>query len=254
MDMTDFETADFAAGKISHQVFTKGAGPSILLMHELPGMTVECIRLARTLVDAGFRVHMPLLFGDPGDDHTILFTAKICMGREINLFLNSGDSPLLKWLRSYGRQIYAQNGNKGIGVIGLCLTGNFAISMLADEQVLASVSSEPALPFGLTSTSRSDIGVSEADLTGVMARNTESAPLMCLRFSNDQLSPRARFEAIQDKFSANLLGIEIDSSPGNSHGIPRNAHSVLTKDFCDQAGHPTREALDGVIRFLKERL
>jgi dienelactone hydrolase len=254
IDISDFAAVAFQADGISHQVFSKGAGPDILLMHELPGMTVECIRLARTLEGAGFRVHMPLLFGDPGDDHSILFTANICIGREINLFLNCGESPLLNWLRAYGRQVYAGNGGKGIGVIGMCLTGNFAISMLADEFVLAPVSSEPALPFGLSSASHADMAISDADLVRAKARNAAGVPLMCLRFSNDKLSPQPRYRAIQEAFPAGFRGTEIPSQPGNPDGISPKAHSVLTKDFCDKEGHPTRAALGGVIAFMRERL
>lgn len=197
---------------------------------------------------------MPLLFGDPGDDHTILFTAKVYMGREINLFLNSDDSPLLSWLRAYGRQVYTQNGSRGIGVIGMGLTGNFAISMLADEFVLAAVASEPALPFGLTAAGHADIAVSDNDLARAKERNAQGSPLMCLRFSNDKLSPQPRYQAIQRAFPVGFRGTEIPSQEGNPYNTSPQAHSVLTKDFCDRAGHPTRVALDGVIAFMRERL
>jgi hypothetical protein len=48
--------------------------------------------------------------------------------------------------------------------------------------------------------------------------------------------------------------VEIDSSKGNPHNIPRSAHSVLTENFVDEPGHPTRDALDRVLAFFAERL
>ena len=48
--------------------------------------------------------------------------------------------------------------------------------------------------------------------------------------------------------------IEIDSSPGNAHGIPRMAHSVLTEDLVDRDGHPTAAALARVLSFLADNL
>jgi dienelactone hydrolase len=254
MQIADFSETEFTAGKITHKIYSKGTGPDVLLMHELPGMTPECIRLGSTLADAGFAVHLPLLFGEPGDNRTLWFGVGICIRREINLFLRSGNSALLEWLRAWCRSRQNGDRNTGIGVIGLCLTGNFAISLLADANVLAPVASEPALPFGLGRTARSCIGVSDDDLALGKTRNATGVPLMCLRFSNDRLSPRARFAAIQEAYPIGFRGIEIDSSAGNPNGISSRAHSVLTEDFRDQAGHPTRAALDQVIAFLRERL
>jgi hypothetical protein len=50
------------------------------------------------------------------------------------------------------------------------------------------------------------------------------------------------------------MTVEIDSSGDNAHGIPRMAHSVVTEHLVDEPGHPTRDALDQVLAFFKERL
>jgi hypothetical protein len=74
---------------------------------------------------------------------------------------------------------------------------------------------------------------------------------MCLRFSNDSISPPERFAAIAAAFAANFEGIVIPS-PDAGWGIPANAHAVLTENFSDADGHPTRHARDRVVAFLKD--
>ncbi len=251
--MDDFTLAEFAAGGISHRVYRKGTGRDVLLMHELPGMTPQFLSFARTVADAGFAVHLPLFFGRPGDSHSIVFLARLCISREFFLFTQGGGSPVVDWLRAYGREIVVGNGGKGIGVIGLCLTGNFAIALLADPFTLAPVAGEPSLPFGITARARVSMAMSGDDLANAQARNRAGIPLMCLRFSNDRISPPERFATIQAAFSMNFTGIVIPS-PDAEWGIPTNAHAVLTEDFSDADGHPTRSARDRVIAFLKERL
>lgn len=168
-----------------------------MIMHELPGMTAACVSLAEAVADSGFCVHLPLLFGMPGDDHPIAFTAKLCVGREFRLFSKKGGSPIVEWLRALCRKIKADCGGPGVGAIGLCLTGNFAIALMADDSVLAPVASEPALPlFSLTKSAKAAIAVTEVELARARARSTNEVPLMCLRFSNDRISPSERFEAI----------------------------------------------------------
>jgi hypothetical protein len=149
------------------------------------------------------------------------------------------------WARNF-----RQNGGKGIGVIGLCLTGNFAITLLADTFTLAPVAGEPSLPFGITAAARASMAVSDDDLARAQARNNAGVPLMCLRFSNDSISPPERFAAIAAAFAANFEGIVIPS-PDAGWGVPANAHAVLTENFSDADGHPTRHARDRVVAFLK---
>jgi dienelactone hydrolase len=249
----DFSINEFSSNGISHRVYRKGAGPDVLLMHELPGMTPQFITLARTVADAGFTVHLPLFFGEPGEDHSVLFFVRLCISREFRLFARRGGSPIVDWLRAYGREISSKSGGKEIGVVGLCLTGNFAIALLADDFTLAPVAAEPSLPFAITAAGRASMAVTDEDLARAQARNKAGVRLMCLRFSNDRISPRERFAAIEAAFAANFEGIVIPS-PDARWGIPANAHSVLTENFSDADGHPMRLARDRVIAFLKERL
>ncbi len=254
MPIDGFTDFVFDDGGISHRVYRRGTGPAVIVMHELPGLTPQCIALGEEIAANGFSVFMPLLFGEPGDDHTFLFAAKICVSREIYAFAQKGGSPIVSWLRALGRKALDECDGPGIGVIGLCLTGNFAISLMASPFVLAPVSSEPALPFGLTDAAHAAIAVTDAELAGAVAQAKQGTPLICLRFSEDWISPKARFEAIRAAFGDAFRGTEIDSAPGNKWNIPSNAHSVLTANFVNTPGHPTRIALDNVLEFLRTRL
>jgi dienelactone hydrolase len=247
-----FAELKFEAHGISHRVFKKGSGPAVLVMHELPGMVPQCIALAEAIVENGFSVHLPLFFGEPGARRAWLRPSFLmCISREICLLSKNGGSPIVELCS----KIWAECGGPGVGVIGLCMTGNFAISLMADEAVLAPVASEPALPLApWTPRRKAALAVTEVELAGALRRCIAGQPIMALRFSGNAYSTSERFDALRTTFGPKLRAIEIDSSPGNCWGIRRKAHSVLTVDFRDEAGHPTRKARDEVIAFLQQRL
>jgi dienelactone hydrolase len=250
-----FTEYQFKSHSIVHRVFRKGAGPAVLVMHELPGMVPEFIRLAEVIADNGFSVHLPLFFGEPGNYAPVRFAVGMCIRREIYLFAKNGGSPIVSWLRELCQKVWAEAGGPGVGVIGLCMTGNFAISLMADESVLAPVASEPALPVGtFTASRRAALAVTEVELAGAIRRCAAGQPIMALRFSGDTISPGDRLDALRTAFGRNLRAVEIDSSPGNCWGIRRKAHSVLTLDFSNETGHPTSKARDEVVEFLRQRL
>ena len=250
-----FTEFTFKAQKISHRVLRKGTGPAVLVMHELTGMVPECIALGEEIAQNGFSVHLPLFFGEPGDCAPFRFMAQVCIRREIYLLASGGGSPILSWLRALCQQIWADCDGPGVGVVGLCLTGNFAISLMADDAVIAPVASEPALPlFTPTASRRAALAITPDELEGATRRCAAGQPIMALRFSDDAKSPPERFSALRAAFRSSFKGIEINSSPNNPWAIRPKAHSVLTSDFKDEAGHPTRKARDEVIAFLRQRL
>ena len=178
----EFASFDFVNGDISHRVFRKGEGPGVVIIHELPGMTTACISLAEAVANTGFCVHLPLLFGTPGDDRPIAFTAKLCISREFRVFSKKGGSPIVEWLRALCRKIKADCEGPGVGAIGLCLTGNFAIALMADS-VLAPVASEPALPlFSLTKSAKAAIAVTDDEFARAQARSINGVPLIVCAF------------------------------------------------------------------------
>lgn len=254
MTVPGFTEFIFEEGGIRHRVFKKGNGPGVLVLHELPGMTEQCIELGRAVAAEGFTSYLPLLFGKPGDRAAGRFTVQLCISREFRLFAKRRSSPIGEWLRSLCRQAHSDCGGIGVGAIGMCLTGNFAISLMVDKALMAPVASQPSLPLGLGQECRQALGMSESELERTKERAASGVPLLGLRFSDDSICPRERFDRLADELGPSFELIEIDSSPGNPHDISRSAHSVLTLDFVDQEGHPTHAARQRVFEFLRERL
>jgi dienelactone hydrolase len=248
-----FSEFAFSDGDIEHGVFRSGDGPGVVIMHELPGMTEACIDFAKE-VAREFTVYLPLMFGKPGDYTPLRFLAKLCISREFRLFANRGGSPIVDWMRALCRAVHLECGGSGVGVIGMCLSGNFAISLMAEPAVLAPVSSQPSLPLGLSKRSRAALGLTHAEMSAATARVNSGTTLLGLRFSEDSVCPRERFATLRKTFGPAFMEIEIDSSQGNLWGIHPNSHSVLTDDFVDKSGHPTREAREAVLAFLREKL
>ena len=100
-------TTDAVDGKpLAHDVYTKGSGPVVL----------------------------PYLFGPIGRLSFVGNIARIfCMRREFAVFAKQRTSPVVCWLRALATELRNAHKVQGIGVIGMCITGNFAISMMADE-------------------------------------------------------------------------------------------------------------------------
>jgi hypothetical protein len=126
--------------------------------------------------------------------------------------------------------------------------------MAVDDEMIAPVLSQPSLPFPGGKNRKQDLGISNSDLAKVKARADDGLCVLGLRFTNDFAVPQERFQRLRDELGDRFLAVEIDSSPGNAHGIRKQAHSVLTEDLVDEPGHPTRDALDRVLAFFQERL
>jgi hypothetical protein len=126
--------------------------------------------------------------------------------------------------------------------------------MMVDDAVLAPVLSQPSLPLGLTCAHRRDLGVSDDALATVRERAANGICVLGMRFTWDTLVPPERFARLRRELGDAFVGVEIDSSPGNAHGIAPWAHSVLTEDLDDVPGHPTRAALEQVLELFRSRL
>ena len=159
-------------------------------------------------------------------------------------------SPITVWLRALARAEHERCGGPGVGAVGMCLTGGFALAMMIDEVVLAPVLSQPSLPFPVSAKHRSALGISDADVERVKERVAAGVCVLGLRFTGDKASPPERFAALRELLGDGFVGVELDSSPGNAHGHRKGAHSVLTEDLDDRPGTPTREALDQVLELL----
>jgi len=256
-DLSDFTCAPFAAEGMTHDVYRTGDGPAVVLLPEIPGLIPEVAGLARRLRAAGFSVAVPSLFGDPGRRLSPGYAAgsvgRLCVSREFAAFAVRADRPVVSYVRALARDAHERCGGPGVGVIGLCFTGGFALAAATDPAVLAPVGSQPSVPMAITPGRRRDLCMSdvEADLVGERTER-EGLCLLGLRFTADALAPAARFDALTERFGGAFRRIEIPSGPGT--GVRRTAHSVLGVDYVDEPGHPTRAAYDEVVDFLRERL
>ena len=228
-------------------------------MPEIPGITPPVARFARTVSDAGFTVLMPSLFGTPNRPLTPLYAAgqavRSCISREFRVFAANESSPVIDFLRALCRELHEELGGRGVGAIGMCLTGNFALSLMVEPSMMAPVLSQPSLPVGPGRERKRGLHLAPSDLATIRRRVAEEdARVLALRFTRDPLCPKERFERLREELGDGVETIEIDSSSGNSHGISARAHSVVTNDLVDEAGHPTHIAQARVLAFLRERL
>jgi len=258
MPLGDYSEGSFTHEGKTRRVFRRGEGPAVIVMAEIPGITPKVVEFADRVVDIGCTAVLPHLFGVPGKEITVLnslgVVASGCVSREFATWVTGRTSPVAGWLRALGQHEHERCGGPGIGAVGMCFTGGFALAMMVDDRMLAPVLSQPSLPFPLSKRHRRDLGISEADLARVKERAGAGVEVLGLRFTCDRMAPGDRFERLREELGDAFVGVEIDSSPGNEHGFRKMAHSVLTEDLVDEPGNPTRDALDQVLDLFRSRL
>jgi dienelactone hydrolase len=243
---------------VEKTVYRLGAGPAVIVLHEIPGITPAVAAFCRRVADAGFTVLVPSLFGTPGRapsrGYSLNTMARVCVSREFHCLALREPSPVTSWLRSLAADAHVLHGGPGVGVVGMCITGGFGLAMMADPSVIAPVLSQPSMPLAISRGRRAAIGLRDADWRIVRHRIQGGCQVVGLRFTADRLSPSERFQLLREQLGDDVILVEIDSSSGNPAGIPVEAHSVLTESFVDSPGHPTSLALGYVIGFLQEKL
>ncbi len=257
-ELPGFEQATFSAGGTSRPVYRTGSGPAVIVISEMPGITPAVAGFARRVADAGFTAVLPHLFGEDGRAPTAAYAlsslARACISREFTVLARGTTSPIINWLRPLAAEEHARCGGRGVGAVGMCFTGGFALGMMVDDVVVAPVVSQPSLPFPVTRSHRRDVGLSPADIARVQERAAAGACVLGLRFTGDKISPPERFQHLRELLGDAFVAVELDSSEGNPHGHKKRAHSVLTEDLDDRPGTPTRAALDQVLDFFRTRL
>lgn len=253
-----FERTAFAADGATRALYRLGTGPAVVVVSEIPGITPEVAGFARRLADAGLTAVLPHLFGEDGRPasagYALATLARACIAREFTVLATGRTSPVISWLRALARQEHDRCGGPGVGAVGMCFTGGFALGMMVDDVVVAPVLSQPSLPFPIGRRRKWDLGVSDTDARRVTERVAAGTCVLGLRFSADRVSPAERFAHLRQVLGDGFVAVEIDSSPGNPHGHRKAAHSVLTNDLDDRPGTPTRAALDQVLEFFTSRL
>lgn len=255
--LAGWSVSPFTYDGITHDVYRSGDGPGVILIPEIPGATPEVIALGERLIAAGFHVVLPSIIGTPGRPASGGYIAgsalRMCVSREFAAFARRADRPIAGFLRALARDVHAERGGPGVGVIGMCFSGGFALATAADDSVLAPVVSQPAVPPAIGA-GRSATGLSPTEEAVVRRRAGDGLCALGLRFTNDRSVPAERFAAFERVLGEGWRAFEIDSSPGNAADIPANAHSVLTDASATVPGHPTHRANELVVEFLRERL
>jgi dienelactone hydrolase len=255
--LSDFSVSDVTFLGTTRKVYRTGtSGPGIVLMHEIPGLTPEVLRLGKLLSDEGFRMALPSLFGTDGEPGSPLLDAvqvvRMCVNAEFAVFAANGSSPVVDWLRELCKAL-ARETQGHVGAVGLCITGGFALSLMigTDGVLQAPVMSEPSLPFPVPATQNG----AAMHLTSQEQDKLKRTRPRCvaLRFTGDTLCRAVRFDAYHSLLNDSLVRIEI-SSPDAAHGISDRAHSVLTQELSGAADHPTWIAYQRVVTFLKQQL
>lgn len=258
----DFVAREITLGEATKTVHVSGEGPAVIVMPEMPGISPHVARFARWVRDAGHTVYMPSLFGRDG----VLLDAaeagavfkRACVSAEFHALAGRGASPVTSWLRALARLAHEECGGPGVGAIGMCFTGNFALSMMLEPAMLAPVLSQPSLPLDDPGGIESD----EAELMAVKERlERDDLTVLAYRFEGDAFCQAKRFEAyakvLGERFVSRVLP---DEAAGNEELPPfheafvKTPHSVMTAHLIDKAGQPTIAARNEVIAFFGEQL
>lgn len=249
----------FAHNGKTKTVYRRGSGPAVIVIHEIPGITPEVKRFADWVADAGFTAFLPHLFGTPGKPASSGYIARqmigACISREFAVLAAHRPSPITDWLRALARHAHKEIGGKGVGAVGMCLTGNFALTMMLDDCLMAPVLSQPSNPFPIGAERRRALHATPEAIACAKRRIAEEgAKIVGLRFYGDPFVPDERFDTLKREFGDGFEAIEIDPAYGNPHSPAPKPHSVLTNDLIDEDGQPTKEAAKRVIGFFRERL
>ena len=238
-----WERGEFTAAGITHPTYRRGTGPGVIVVHEIPGITPLVTKFANEVVERGFTVVMPSLVGTPGKSPSNAYAgasmAKICIAKEFTTFALNQTSPVIAWLRALARNLHQDVGGPGVGAVGMCFSGGFALGMMVDDIMLAPVLSQPSLPFSVGTTRGADLNLSPDDAAVVAERAASGCQVLGLRFADDSLVGD-RFSSLRELLGDAFIAIELPSSK-------KADHSVLTEQRDD-------DSVERVLDFFAEKL
>ncbi|AZM87374.1 MULTISPECIES: dienelactone hydrolase family protein [Streptomyces] len=266
-DLTGFTRGTFTHEGTTRRLLRRGSGPAVIVIAEIPGITPKVLAFAERVAEAGCTAVLPVLFGEPGRDadprtagrtKTAGYVAssmlRVCVSREFTLLATGRTSTVVSWLRALAAAEHERCGGPGVGAVGMCLTGGFALAMATDPRLLAPVLSQPSLPLALTPGRAGRIDISPEDLAVVRGRcEREGLQVLGLRFRGDRLVPGDRFAHLRRELGDAFVAVELDDAAANPDAV-LPPHSVLTEHLVDEPGQPTRQALDTVLDLFRTRL
>jgi dienelactone hydrolase len=265
-DLSTYTQEDFTHDGVTHPIYRKGSGPAVIVITEMPGMSPQVLGFADRVVALGCTAVLPHLFGtagrDPADGGRVSMAmygvgsmARACVSREFTVLATGKSSPVVTWLRALAKAEHERCGGPGVGVVGMCFTGGFALAMAVDDNVLAPVLSQPSLPFGLSGKHKASIDTCDEDLDVVARRcAVEGLRVLGLRFNGDPFCPPERFSFLRERLGDGFVAVELDQADGHPEELLSKHHSVLTGGLIDEPGQPTRDALDQVLDLYRSRL
>ena len=220
--------------------YRRGSGPGVIVIHEIPGLTDEVVAFADEVVAAGFTVVLPHLFGNAPSGSGLRDVAgtmrQVCVSREFTKLATRETTPVAGWLRSLARDLHGELGGPGVGALGMCFTGGFALAMMVDEAVAAPVLCQPSAPFPFGKRRAADLNLSPADLDTVRQRARSGCQVLGLQYDQD-VATGARFETLTHELGDAFLRVE----------FPGRKHSTVTT-------HRQQEGVDRVLAFFHEKL
>jgi dienelactone hydrolase len=259
--LEDFDPRNVTLDGVAKVVHVTGAGPAVIVMTEMPGISPHVARFARWVRDAGFTVYMPSLFGRdgavPGAEEGAVVFQRACVSAEFRAFAANESSPVTKWLRSLARLAHQECGGPGVGAIGMCFTGNFALTMMLEPSMLAPVLSQPSLPLN----NPAGIEITPDEVKAVRQRlERDDLTVLAYRFEGDRFCMAQRFAAYSEALGERFIARVLPDSAANRdtplffQRYVSCPHSVVTAHLIDQAGQPTIAARDEILSFFAQRL
>jgi dienelactone hydrolase len=243
MSISGWSHSAFTHDGVTHQTYRKGSGPAVVVVHEIPGITPKVLEFAERVVAQGFTVVMPLLVGEVGREPSGGYIAssmsKICISREFTTMAMRKTSPIISWLRALAKQIHSEVGGVGVGAVGMCFSGGFALGMMVDDIMVAPVLSQPSMPFAIGAHRSADLNLSPSDEARIVERAQAGCQVLGLRFTGDKLVG-TRFGSLHKLLGDAFVAVEFESST-------KQDHSVLTEQIQE-------EGVARVLEFLKLKL
>lgn len=266
-DLSDFERTTFRSGGTTRTVFRQGTGPAVIVIAEMPGISPKVLEFARRVSAIGCTAVLPHLFGVPGRDpdpgvlgkgkatrNMLSSIVPACISREFAVLATGKTSPVVTWLRALAADEHGRCGGPGVGAVGMCFTGGYALAMATDDRLLAPVLSQPSMPITVTAKHKRSIDISPDDLRIVKQRcANDGLQVLGLRFKSDKFVPAERFEFLREQLGEAFVAVELEDAAANPDSTMA-PHSVLTEHLIDEPGQPTRQALDQVLDLFRTRL
>ena len=238
-----FTASPFTHEETTRTIFRRGEDPGVVIMTEIPGITPLVTRFANEVVDRGFTVVMPSLVGTPGKAPSLPYAAaqmaKVCIAREFTTFALNQTSPIIAWLRALARNLHQEVGGPGVGAVGMCFSGGFALGMMVDDIMLAPVLSQPSMPFPVGASRGADLNLSSDDAAAIAERAAAGCQVLGLRFTDDR-AVGDRFSSLRELLGDAFIAIELPSAKSTDH-------SVLTEQRDDPS-------VERVLDFFVEKL